>query len=251
MVNSVERFSNRVENYTKYRPHYPQAVADFLTGFNALDANSIVADIGSGTGISSRLFLENARLVVGVEPNKEMRSESEWYLREYPNFKTVDGRADATTLPDKFIDLTVAAQAFHWFDPDSTRTEFRRITKPGGAICLMWNERQLGTTPFLRHFEQFLLEHADDYRSVRHENVDAAALARFFEGDYTTATFANEQVFDFDGLRGRVLSSSYMPDERSERYPAMIEDVRKLFAIHAESGKIKVLYDTRIHVSRV
>jgi SAM-dependent methyltransferase len=251
MKKPVDRFSNRVENYTKYRPHYPEAVLNFLEDFGVLGPDSVVADIGSGTGISARLFLENGNRVIGVEPNGPMRTESERYLSEYPNFTAVSGTSDATTLLSASVDLTVAAQAFHWFEPDSARAEFKRITKPGGAICLIWNERQLGTTPFLRDFEQFLLNHADDYRSVRHENVDEAALARFFGSEYTTAVFPNEQVFDFEGLRGRVLSSSYMPDAGSERYAAMNEDLESLFAKHAENGKIKVLYDTRVHVSRV
>lgn len=251
MTDSVARFSNRVENYTKYRPHYPTSIVDFLTEFGVLKSDSLVADIGCGTGISAQLFLAHGNRVVGVEPNEAMRIESERYLVEFPGFQAVDGHADATTLPDKSIDLTVAAQAFHWFDPKSTRGEFMRITKPGGAICLMWNERQLRTTPFLKDFEELLLKHADDYRSVRHENVDANALSAFFADGYTTAIFANEQIFDFDGLRGRVLSSSYMPGERDERYPGMIEDLRELFAKHAENGKIKVLYDTRVHVMRV
>jgi ubiquinone/menaquinone biosynthesis C-methylase UbiE len=197
------------------------------------------------------MFLENGNRVFGVEPNEVMRAAAVKHLEKFPWFIPVAGTAEVTTLEDRSVDMVVAAQAFHWFDPDGTRAEFKRILKPGGFIVLMWNERQLDTTPFLIEYEAFLLKYANDYTKVRHENTDAQSLRRFFEKEPSAATFQNVQVFDFDALKGRMLSSSYMPDETSEVFPAMIEELQNLFAKHSESGRISVFYDTRIYYSQV
>ena len=214
-------------------------------------AGSVIADIGCGTGISSRLFLENGNPVIGVEPNAGMRAAADVYLAEFPDFTSVDGTSDKTTLADGSVDFVVAAQAFHWFDPEKTRPEFHRILKPGGHIVLIWNERQLDTTPFLIEYEAFLLRYAYDYGSVRHENIEAEQLDAFFRSEYGSATFQNVQVFDFDGLKGRMLSASYMPSETDAVFPAMIEELRTVFANHAENGRIRVFYDTRVYCSRI
>lgn len=250
-MNTIERFSNRVENYVKYRPDYPREIVRYLAANCGLTRESIVADVGCGTGISCRMFLENGNRVFGVEPNEAMRAAAVKQLAEFPWFIVVDGTSEATTLEDDSIDMVVAAQAFHWFDPDRTRPEFKRILKPGGHIVLIWNERQLDTTPFLIEYEKFLLKYANDYGNVRHENIADAELRGFFQQDYGSATFQNEQIFDFDGIKGRMLSSSYMPSETAAEFPSMIEELQMLFAKHAENGKIKVLYDTKVYFSRI
>ena len=251
MNNTVERFSNRVENYVKYRPGYPREIIPFLVGNCGLTKETIVADIGCGTGISSRIFLENGNRVFGIEPNAAMRDAAVRFLVKFPWFIAVNGTADATTLAAASVDIVVAAQAFHWFDPEKTRPEFQRILKPGGYIVLIWNERQLDTTPFLIEYEAFLIKYASDYGNVRHENIDAKELSDFFKKEYGSATFPNIQIFDFDGLRGRMLSASYMPSETDPIYDQMNEELQVLFAKHNENGKIKVLYDTNIFFSQV
>lgn len=251
MTDSTTRFSNRVENYVKYRPGYPAEVLQLFRDEMGLTASSVVADVGSGTGISARLFLENGNTVYGVEPNAAMRSAAERYLEDFPDFRSVDGTSDATGLESSSVDIVVAAQAFHWFDPETARAEFRRILRKGGYIALIWNERQLDTTPFLIEYEQFLLKFASDYTKVRHENTDEKELRKFFEGDFRTAAFENSQIFDFEGLKGRALSSSYMPSESDAGFTPMVAELRRLFAKHKESGKIKVLYDTNIHYLEV
>jgi len=243
---SVERFSNRVENYVKYRPCYPREVLGVFRDEMRLKSGSVIADIGSGTGISSKLFLDNGNVVYGVEPNAKMREAATEFLAAYPNFYNIDGTSTATKLFSASVDIVIAAQAFHWFDPEPTRTEFKRILKPRGWVALIWNERQLNTTPFLIEYEQFLLKYASDYTRVRHDNINAATLTAFFGGSFRTATFANKQVLDFDGIKGRVSSSSYMPSESDPRYSAMVEELRTLFAKHAESDRITVFYDTNV-----
>lgn len=249
-MKTAERFSNRVENYVKFRPGYPPEVLELFRDKMGLTPESVIADIGSGTGISAKLFLDGGNVVYGVEPNEAMRAAAEKLLGDYPNFVSCDGWAEETKLADGSVDFAIAAQAFHWFDPENTRDEFIRILRPGGHIVLIWNERQLDTTPFLREFERLLLKFAEDYRKVRHENVNEAALKSFFQKDFNTAVFSNSQVFDFEGLLGRVLSSSYMPTEADERFAEMKKELRSIVAKYAERGKIELLYDTAVHYSQ-
>ena len=251
MSDTIERFSNRVANYAKYRPDYPREILGVLRRECSLTKETVIADIGCGTGISSQMFLENGNRVFGVEPNEAMRTAAIKLLERFPWFIPVDGTAEATTLADGSIDMVVAAQAFHWFEPAGTRAEFKRILRPGGFIVLIWNERQLNTTPFLIEYEAFLLKYATDYTKVRHENTDAESLKNFFEREPASATFENVQVFDFEELKGRMLSSSYMPDEQSDVFAAMVEELQTIFAKHSEIGRIKVLYDTNIYYSQV
>ena len=247
MSDTVQRFSNRVANYAKYRPGYPSEVLDLFKNEIGLTKSSVLADIGSGTGLSAKLFLENGNVVYGVEPNAAMRAAAEEYLKQFPNLVSHDGTAENTNLDDASIDFVTAAQAFHWFDPEKTRKEFTRILRPGGHVALIWNERQLDTTEFLREYELLLKKHANDYDKVRHENIDQEKLSAFFGPDYKRATFSNEQVFDLEGLRGRLLSSSYMPAEDDPAFPALEKELSGLFAKHAEDGRIKVFYDTNIY----
>lgn len=215
-----------------------------------LTADSVIADIGSGTGISARPFLENGNEVYGVEPNNAMRTAAEEFLFGFSNFHSVNGTAENTGLPGAFVDFIIAAQAFHWFEPETTRKEFLRILKPAGFVALIWNERQLDTTPFLREYEQFLLKFANDYTKVRHENITEESLNAFFQKDFRRAVFSNSQVLDFEGLLGRVLSSSYMPTEADERFPQMKNELHSLVAKHAENGNIELLYDTTIYYTQ-
>ncbi|MEP6944891.1 MAG: class I SAM-dependent methyltransferase [Acidobacteriota bacterium] len=251
MTDTVERFTNRVENYIKYRPDYPREIIRFLEAKCGLSHESLIVDVGCGTGISSQLFLENCNSVIGVEPNAAMRSAAEKQLEQFPDFRVIDGVSDKTGLPTASADLVIAAQAFHWFDPDATRIEFGRILKPGGWVVLMWNERQLNTTPFLIDYEAFLLKYANDYARVRHENIDDSSLGNFFGKEYGSVTFPNVQIFDFEGIRGRVLSSSYMPAEGDAKFEAMSDELQALFAKHAENGRIKVFYDTNVYYSQL
>lgn len=251
MVNRTpeERFSDRVANYIRYRPTYPAAVLDMLRRETGLGPQSVVADVGSGTGISAELFLRGGCTVQGVEPNKEMREAAEQLLARHANFRSVNGTAEATTLADQSVEFVTAAQAFHWFKPAPTRAEFTRILRPGGWVVLMWNERQLDTTPFLRAYEALLTKHGTDYAKVRHENINAQALGAFFTGgDYVTHRFPNEQRFDYEGLSGRLLSSSYVPAEGEPGNVPMMAELREIFERHQEGGRVCFAYDTRVYV---
>ncbi len=249
-VDSKERFSDRVENYVRYRPSYSPAAVGFLREAAGLTPGWVVADVGSGTGISTRLLLENGNTVFAVEPNAAMRGAAERLLAGFSGFRSVDGAAERTTLPDASVDLILAGQAFHWFDPTPTREEFRRILRPGGWVVLMWNTRHLRGTPFLDGYERLLHEFGCDYQSVRCENVSDAAIGRFLAPGWRLGSFPNAQQFDYPGLEGRLLSSSYAPGPDHPRHAPMLAALRRLFDQTNIGGKVTIQYDTQVYLGR-
>src|SRR5450631_2546962 len=186
---STRRFSSRVGNYVRYRPAYPSAVLDLLKKDCGLTAASVIADVASGTGIFTRMLLENGNRVFGVEPNDEMRKAGEEFLRAYSHFTSIKGTAEATTLADHSVDIVTAAQAAHWFDPENARREFIRICRPGGWTVLLWNERRTGATPFLRAFEQLLVKYGTDYQDVRSERTTEQIETFFAPTRFQTRSF--------------------------------------------------------------
>jgi ubiquinone/menaquinone biosynthesis C-methylase UbiE len=246
-----KRFSNRVADYVKYRPGYPPEVLDLLRAKTGLSEDSVVADIGSGTGISAEYLLRAGCSVHAVEPNADMRAAAEQMLRGRPGFHSVAGSATATTLPVQSVDLIVAAQAFHWFPREATRAEFDRILKPDGWVALIWNVRKVDTSPFLVAYEALLVKHATDYGQVRHELVDGEVLGSFFrDGKFSSTSFPNAQHFDYEGLKGRLLSSSYAPALGQPGHQEMITDLERIFAEHQVGGMAAIAYDTWVHWGR-
>jgi SAM-dependent methyltransferase len=244
-------FSDRVQYYIKYRPKYPKEILEFFKRELKLSIRHTIADIGSGTGFLSRLFLQNGNVVYGVEPNKEMREAAEKLLRQYPNFKSIDGSAEFTDLKSRSIDFITAAQAFHWFDIKLSQSEFKRILKPGGWVVIIWNERT-ETTPFLKAYETLLQTFAIDYQKVDHRNVDEKVLSKFFgPNPYQSKKLKNEQHFDFEGLKGRLLSSSYAPMKEHPNYEPMIAELQQIFTSYHENGKVKFEYDTKIFYGKI
>lgn len=249
---STQRFSDRVEHYTRYRPTYPPDLLDVLCRAVDLKPSDVIADVGSGTGISSELFLRNGNTVYAIEPNAPMRAAAEAKLSSYATFRSVDGTSTATGLPDASVDVVTAMQAFHWFDPPATRREFLRILRPGGHVVLVWNDRRLNGTPFLEAYERLLLEFGTDYQRVRHNNVSEQTLRGFFgPAAYTTDVLPNEQRFDFDGLKGRLLSSSYIPAQDHPAHATMLRRLRELFDQFNENGIVRMIYDTRIYAGHL
>jgi SAM-dependent methyltransferase len=265
MSNSTARFSDRVEDYVKYRPHYPEIILSYLRDLYTFGPGWVVADIGSGTGISTELFLRFGNTVFAVEPNREMRAKAEELLAGYAGFVSVDGTAEATGLGDASVDLIVAGQAFHWFDPVKTRMEFVRIARagavvgaaarpgevvgaagPGAVVALIWNER-LMLSDFEREYEELILQYAGDYKTINHKNITDVQIGDFFHPrSWVLRSFDNEQRFDFDGLKGRLLSSSYIPKEGA-RYSEMIDALKALFARHTADGRVRVGYETKVY----
>ncbi|MBL8510575.1 MAG: class I SAM-dependent methyltransferase [Betaproteobacteria bacterium] len=250
--NATTRFSSRVDDYIKYRPHYPVEVLDLLAAQCDLLPESVIADVGSGTGILTRLFLENGNPVMGVEPNADMREAAETYLADYARFTSLTGTAEATRLPAQSMDFVIAGQAFHWFDRQKARAEFLRILKPEGWVVLLWNDRRIDTTPFLRDYEALLQQFGTDYQEINHKNVQSPDVFRgFFGGAFREACFDNAQHFDFDGMMGRINSSSYVPAKDHPNYPLMAARAREIFDLHQQNGRISFLYDTRVYYGRL
>ncbi len=252
MRDPTRRFADRVADYIRYRPSYPSEILDFLETECGLTPEWIVADIGSGTGILSRLFLDHGNQVFAVEPNQEMREAAEQSFADNPRFTSVAETAEATSLPDGSVQLITAGQAFHWFDREPTRAEFARILGPGGWVVIVWNTRRRASTPFLTAYEKLLLTWASDYRDVDFTRIGRDEYAAFFSpGAMRTATFPNQQIFDYDGLQGRLLSSSYTPVPGHPDHDPMLADLRTVFDTHQTDGHVAIDYDTQLYYGQL
>lgn len=242
----TQRFSSRVQDYVRYRPTYPPEVIALLREECGLTANSIVADVASGTGIFTQMLLKNGNRVFGIEPNAEMRRAGEEFLARYPRFTSVAGTAEATTLPDHSINVVTAAQAAHWFDREKARREFLRILKPDGWTVLIWNERKTDTTAFLRDYEQLLLTYGTDYQEVRHERTTDEIAGFFAPSQFQSRVFEMRQECDYAGLEGRLVSSSYTPPRGHAKYEPMLQELKRIFEKHEAGGHVTLEYATRV-----
>jgi SAM-dependent methyltransferase len=249
--NATSRFSDRVENYVRYRPGYPPEVLQALQAECGLASSHVVADIASGTGIWTRLLLENGNRVFGVEPNAEMRVAGERLLAAFPKFTSIAGTAEATTLARQSADFVTAAQAAHWFERERARREFVRILRPEGWLVLLWNERLTDSTPFLRDYEQLLLKYGTDYQDVRHERTTGAVNEFFDPAPFHERVFPMRQEFDYAGVEGRLLSSSYVPGPDHPQHAPMLRDLRRIFDTCAVEGRVAFEYKTRLYFGRL
>jgi SAM-dependent methyltransferase len=249
--NATSRFSDRVENYIRYRPGYPLEALTVLQSECGLASGHIVADIASGTGIWTRRLLENGNAVFGIEPNTEMRQAGERLLASFPKFTSVAGTAEATTLADESVDFVTAAQAAHWFDRAGARGEFVRILKPGGWLVLLWNERLTDSAAFLREYEQLLSTYGTDYGEVRHERTTDAVNEFFDPAPFQQRVFVIRQEFDYAGMEGRLMSSSYAPGPEHPKHAPMLAELQRIFMAHAVAGRVGVDYKTRVYFGRL
>jgi len=245
-ADNTKRFSNRVEDYHKYRPAYPADMIMTLEKQVGLNKDKIVADIGSGTGISSVPFLNNGNVVYGIEPNKEMREAQEELLKGYPKFISINGTAEKTNLQEKSIDIIFCGQAFHWFYKEQTKIEFARVLKENGHIILAWNSRNTNSY-FQKEYEQILYNHIEEYKNVNHRNIEDSNIANFFSPKpMKTTKLKNEQKFDLSGLKGRLMSSSYCPKE-GEEYERLMKEIAGLFDKHQVNNEVIFKYETILY----
>jgi ubiquinone/menaquinone biosynthesis C-methylase UbiE len=234
----------------RYRPGYPPEVLALLKQECGLTADSVIADIAFGTGIFTRMLVENGNRVFGVEPNAEMRRAGEQFLGRYSGFTSIAGTAEATTLADHSVNIITAAQAAHWFDREKARREFIRILKPGGWIVLIWNDRRLNSTEFQRQYEQLLRTYGTDYEDVRQRGM-TLAIEGFFAQSFQTREFEYKQTFDYAGIEGRLLSSSYVPQKDQAQYDPMLRELHRIFDDHQVDGRVSFDYDTRVHYGQL
>jgi SAM-dependent methyltransferase len=244
-LSSSDRFLGRVEAYAKYRPGYPAAAIDLLAQRCGLRPGATAVDLGSGTGILAALLLQRGARVFGIEPNREMRRYSDLALRG--EFYTQNGTAEVTFMPDRYFDLMVAGQSFHWFDPHGARIEALRILKPGAWAALLWNERPKGVIPFLEEYEALLRRYAPEYDAVARLRAQEDGIGQFFGRPPQRATFANQQVLDFAGLAGRVTSSSYAPTPDRPEHEPLMAALRDVFDRHQQDGKVVFPYQTLVY----
>ncbi|PCE28867.1 SAM-dependent methyltransferase [Paraburkholderia acidicola] len=248
---STQRFTDRVADYVKYRPTYPRDVVDFLHDECGVADDARVADIGAGTGISTKLFLDAGHPVVAVEPNQAMRSAADAWLGGEASYRSVAGTAEATTLDAGSLDLVIAGQAFHWFNPVTVRNEFARILTTQGRVALFWNSRLLTGSVFLEEYEALLQRYGVDYQEVADTYGDDATMIRWFGTRFVgNGCFPNVQPLDFDGLKGRLMSSSYAPKEGHANHAPLLAALRDLFERTEQHGTIEFRYDTRVYVGR-
>jgi len=242
---STTRFSNRVKNYTRYRPSYPVSAVQWIVNRYHLGPQSQVADIGSGTGIFTQLLMDAELPVTAVEPNVEMRLESDRLHATNPLYSSQAGTAEFTNLEDNSVDVITAAQAGHWFDLEKSKREFQRILRPGGVLALIWN-RRMHSSPFQIAYET-VLNTLPEYAEVNHNKLDDVQLAKLFTGDMERKTFANCQEFDRASFRGRVFSSSYTPSPEDSMYSVFSRKIDGLFSAYATNARVSFAYSSEVY----
>jgi SAM-dependent methyltransferase len=246
-MKSTERFSTRVEAYREHRPRYPREILDVLRRDCGLTSQTVVADVAAGTGLLAEVFLENGNRVVAVEPNAAMRAVCEELRCRFPRLLCFDGTAEATGLPENSMDMITVAQAMHWFKLDAARAEFARVLRPGGRCVVVYNHRRMRGDAFHEGYERILVEFGKDYRMVQGSHLAEERLAEFFApSEMKRATLPNPRDLTLEGLRGLVLSASYMPQEGDAKYPAMMDAVDALFAGHARAGVKRMEYECAV-----
>ncbi len=251
-LDPTQRFTSRAGVYAQYRPDYPPEIIAALQKIIPVKRKTIIADIGSGTGIFTKLLLETRALVYAVEPNEAMRREAESLLGKTPNFRSVNGRAEATTLPDRGVDLITVAQAFHWFRPEATLREFARILRQTGLVVLIWNARFRVGDPFAAAYEALLHTFCPEYHpAAQMEYAEDRLREALGPIEYTLLSFPNSQVLDLDGLKGRLLSASYAPTPSSPSFLPMISTLETMFQEFQQGGYVTMRYETKLYYFRL
>jgi SAM-dependent methyltransferase len=247
MTDPTQRFSQRASAYSRYRPSYPQAVLELLQAECGLTPQSAIADIGCGTGLLAELFLGFGCEVTGVEPNLEMRQAGEQQLARYTRFRSVNGRAEETGLASSSFDFVTAGQAFHWFDVERSGAEFRRISRPGGWLVLVWNERPKQAAGFQAEYAAAVDRHAPDLNRIEKGNIDLV----FGGHNWQFRKLQNQQQLDRAGLVGRLSSASYAPEPGTPEHDAMEASLNELFDRHQQSGSVTLLYETLVYLGKL
>lgn len=252
MQKPTERFTQTVSDYLKYRPSYPPEVLQVLKKDCGLKKTDTIADVGSGTGFLAKPLLEEGNVVYGVEPNAAMRSAAAYYLQEFPNYHMIDATAEATTLADHSIDIITVGTAFHWFDIPNTKIEFQRILKPDGWVVLAWNVRDIGKSKLLREYEDLIIKYGTDYKDTNAIRFDKVEVEDFFKpNEMHVAVFPHKQVFDLEGLQGRLLSTSYCPRPGDKNFSVMMHELKNIFYRHQHNGFVEFLYETKLYYGQL
>lgn len=249
----TERFTDRAAHYVRSRPGYPPELLGILQEACGLTPEWVVADVGSGTGLLTVLFLEYGCQVFGVEPNAAMRAAGEDFLRPYVGFTSVAGRSEATSLPAASVDLVTVAQALHWFEPEATSHEFARILRPDGCLAVIRNNRLTEASPLMATIRDLV----DDSRERPAHgagwwDLNAEVLAQYFGPDgWQERTCHHEQVLAEAEFYGLWQSRSTMPRPGTPEYEPLMACLREVFAAHQRDGRVTLHYETRVQVGRI
>ena len=247
-----EKFTGKASTYERYRPEYPKEFIDYLYSEVGFSKDSVISDIGSGTGILSRQLLDRGSNVICVEPNENMRQTAEKSLSSYNNFTSMDGSAEKTNVSDRSVDFITVAQAFHWFDAEKFKLECQRILKPYGKVILVWNSRVYDS--------QLVIENAQICRRLcpnfkgfsGGQQEDPEVFSSFFKkGVCEHRKFQNDLKFDMDSFIGRNLSSSYAPKKGDVNYQKFIDEITELFNKYSVNGVLVLPNVTRSYVGEV
>ncbi len=251
MPQTSDRFTDRVDNYVKYRPSYPLELLTYLQNNFDFGSQSICADIGSGTGIFSEILLKNGNRVYSVEPNNEMREAAERNLIQYANFTSVMGTADSTSLQDHSIDFIFCAQSLHWFANAKTAAEFKRILKSNGKLAIIWNKKAYYQSKFMEGIRHIFIHDGIDFLSVKMENIeDEIILHDLLQAPFQKFSMNTKQTFhSYDELLGRLLSISYIPQQGHPKYEGFERNLKALYEKYKnEKGEVEYLYETVMYV---
>lgn len=243
-------FTGRTDNYARFRPSYPKSILKMLEERYGFRSTMTVADIGCGTGILSRVFLDNGNQVYCVDPNDEMLATAKRELYQYDKAVIINGLAERTGLKDKSINIIVAGQAFHWFNADCAKVEFKRILTDPFLVALIWNDRD-NRYGFTSEYERIVSIYSKNYRGTGSTAIPIDIITRFFEMSYDYYEYKNSQELDLEGVKGRYLSNSYSLNVTDKRFPEAINALNKAFEKYNIKGKVSIEYITKIFIGKL
>lgn len=244
-------FTGRSGSYARYRPDYPAELVRTLKDKHGLTPDSVVADMGCGPGILSRLFLENGNHVFCVDPNDDMLQMAEKYLSAFTGASFLKGFAEKTSLGSGSVDFITAGQAFHWFEPAGTRAEFRRILRDGGQVVLVWNERDSTPGTFNQAYDAICRKYSPAYHksgSLAFEDYDPR---NFFNPGLNLYSFSNPRKMDFEAVMGRYSSASYAISEDDRNYADMVAEFMDAFQKFGNGLSVTMEYTTKMYVGTI
>lgn len=250
-MTTADRFLGRAGVYAAARPSYPQALGEWMVERGLLSGP--VADVGAGTGLFTRLLLAHGAQVQAVEPNPEMRARLEEGLRpelESGRLTVHDGTSEATGLGEASVSLITAAQAAHWFTPEPTVREFRRILHPGGHVLLVWNDWRGEDVPFnLAYGEVVRGFQAGMPEAVTRSPDDE--LAGLLPGGFEHVAFDNPLALTRERLHALAASVSYLPSPTSLDFPALTQALDTAFEAHEQEGDVTLHYRAHAYLGRL